>query len=469
MLDQAFSSLEAGAIVRPGTRMDQTQTDTTRLPPHSEDAERSLLGAVLLDGDVLTGVLPLVTPENFYSTAHQKIYDACARLYQEGRRVDAVMIKDELERRGDLERVGGEDYLAHLAAQVPSAAGAEDYARIVSEKAVTRNLIHACTSIQAAAYEGSMPGHELLDWAESQVFALGRGAADTETVGIQSVLNEAFDEIQALIDGGGALCGLSTGYLQLDEMTAGLGRGDLVIVAGRPSMGKTTFCNCVVDHIGVKERQPVLYFSLEVSRQHLVRNMLCARARVELQKVRRGELDQGDIDRLTTAANELMEAPIFIDDSSMCSVIQIRAKARRIKQRHGLGLVVVDYLQLMETGKAENRQQEIAQISRSLKAMAREMEVPVIAISQLNRGVDTRENRVPRMSDLRESGALEQDADLICFLYRESQYRPSPENLHEAEVIIAKQRNGPTGRVPLRFFGHILRFENPAYDSDEGF
>jgi replicative DNA helicase len=446
--------------------MDSAQRSFTRLPPHSEDAERSLLGAILLEGDVLTAVLPLVKAEDFYATAHQKIFEACAHLYHEGgRRIDPVLIKAELERRGDLVKIGGEAYLAQLAAQVPSAAGAADYARIVSEKAVTRNLIHVCTSIQSAAYEGSQPGHELLDWAEAQVFALSRGAADTETVSIQAVLNETFDEIQQLIDTGGAMTGLTTGYVQLDQMTAGLGKGDLVIVAGRPSMGKTTFCNCIVDHVGVKEKKAVVYFSLEVGRQHLVRNMLCSRARVELQRVRRGDLANEDIQKLTEAADHLMEAPIFIDDSSATTVIQMRAKARRIKQRSGLSLVVVDYLQLMETGSAENRQQEIAQISRSLKGMARELEVPVIAISQLNRGVDSRENRVPRMSDLRESGALEQDADLILFLYRESQYNPTPENQREADVIIAKQRNGPTGRVPLHFFGHILRFETPAFEN----
>jgi len=449
--------------------MDQAQKTFTRMPPHSEAAERSLLGAILLEGDVLTQILPLVKAEDFYRTPHQKIYEACAQLFHKGSRVDPVLIKAELERRGDLEKIGGEAFLAQLAAEVPSAAGAEEYARIVSEKAVTRNLVHVCTEIQTAAYEGGQPGHELLDWAEAQVFALSRGAAETDTVSIQNILNDTFDEIQRLIDTGGAMTGLATGFLRLDQLTAGLGKGDLVIVAGRPSMGKTTFCNCIVDHIGVRERQPVVYFSLEVSRQHLVRNMLCSRARVELQRVRRGDLANEDIEKLTQAAGELMEAPIFIDDSSGSTVIQMRAKARRIKQRKGLALVVVDYLQLMETGGAENRQQEIARISRGLKAMARELEVPVIAISQLNRGVDSRENRVPRMSDLRESGALEQDADLILFLYREAQYNPTPENAREAEIIIAKQRNGPTDRIPLHFFGPILRFENPAFQNEAGY
>jgi replicative DNA helicase len=450
--------------------VDQLQKSFTRLPPHSDDAEKSLLGAILLEGDVLTNVISLVSADDFYSTGHQKIYEACTQLFHDGKRVDAVLIKNELKRAGDLEKVGGETFLAQLVAMVPSAAGAEEYARIVSEKAVTRNLIHVCTSIQSSAYEETAAGHDLLDWAEGQIFALGRGAAEQETIRIQSVINEAFDEIQQFIEGGGATTGLSTGFLDLDEILAGMASGDLIIVAGRPSMGKTTFSNCIVDHVGVKERKPVVYFSIEVDRRHLVRNMLCRRARVELHRVRRGLIDREEIKRLTDAANELMDAPIFIDDSSMVTPIQIRAKARRIKQKHGLGMIVVDYIQLMETGRADNRQQEIAQISRQLKAMARELEVPVIAISQLNRGVESRgrEDRRPRMADLRESGSLEQDADVILFLYRECMYNDQADPTH-AEVIIGKQRNGPTGKVGMRFFGDTLRFENEAQNFDESF
>jgi replicative DNA helicase len=419
---------------------------------------------------VLASVIALVTPEDFYATAHQRIFEACSHLFHEGKRVDAVLIKNELRRKGELDKVGGEPYLAQLVAAVPSAAGAEEYARIVSEKAVTRNLIHVCTQIQSSAYEEAAPGHDILDWAEGQIFALGRGAADQDTVRIQSVITEAFDEIQQFIEGGGAGTGLATGFIDLDELLAGLGTGDLIIIAGRPSMGKTTFANCIVDHVGVVERRPVAYFSVEVDRRHLVRNMLCRRAHVELHRVRRGLLDRNEIMKLTDAANELMDAPIFIDDSSMLSPVQIRAKARRIKQKHGLGLIVVDYIQLMETGHAENRQQEVAQISRHLKAMARELDVPVIAMSQLNRGVEgrSREDRRPRMADLRESGSLEQDADVILFLYREIMYNEAADPT-DAEVIIGKQRNGPTGRVQMRFFGDRLCFENRARDPNEPF
>ena len=440
-----------------------------RVPPHSEESEKSLLGAVLIDGDTLGNVMTMVGAADFYFPSHQKIFEACEKLYADGNRIDATLILEALRTSGDLEAVGGEPYLAHLAALVPSSAGAEDYARIVSDKSVLRSLISACTEIQSGAYGGSMPGDELLDWAESQVMSIGRGAADQSMVGIRSILNETFEEINALIAGGGTGTGTPTGYFELDEKTSGLGKGDLVIIAGRPSMGKTTFSNCLVDHIAVVEKLPVVYFSIEVSSSHLVRNMLCSRARVELQRVRRGTLDNDEVEKLTRAAGEMMEAPIFVDDTAGANVLQLRAKARRIKQRHGLGLVVVDYLQLMETGRAENRQQEIAQISRQLKAMARELDVPVIAISQLNRSVDSREDRRPRMSDLRESGALEQDADLIMFLYREYQYKPTEENRNMAEVIIAKQRNGPTGIVPMRFFGHVLRFENATHGTDDGF
>ncbi|MEM8885148.1 MAG: replicative DNA helicase [Planctomycetota bacterium] len=439
------------------------------MPPHSEEAEKSLLGAILLDGDTLTAVMMLVQAEDFYNTAHQKIYAACEKLYSEGKRVDPTLILEALRTSQDLEKIGGEPYLASLAAMVPSPAGAEDYARIVSDKAVLRSLIGTCTEVQNTAYAGSLPGDELLDWAEGQVFSISRGAAAQETVNVRSILNETFEEINALMAGSGAGTGIPTGYYELDEKTSGLGRGDLVIVAGRPSMGKTTFSNCIVDHICCVEKLPCVYFSIEVSRQHLVRNMLCSRARVELQRVRRGAIDADEVEKLTRAAGEMMESNLFVDDTAGANVLQLRAKARRIKQKHGLGLVVVDYLQLMETGNAENRQQEIAQISRQLKAMARELDVPVIAISQLNRSVDSREDRRPRMSDLRESGALEQDADLILFLYREYQYKPSEENRHQAEVIIAKQRNGPTGIVGLNFFGHVLRFENPALGGEDGF
>lgn len=451
------------------TRLPPAVNEGPRVPPHSEESEKSLVGAVILEGDTLTAVMTLVQSEDFYIPAHRKIFEVCESLYGDGKRVDSTLILEALRRKGELESIGGEAYLAHLAARVPSAAGAEDYARIVSDKAVLRSLITTCTSIQTSAYGGAVPGDELLDWAEGQVFSISRGAAEQDTVGIRSILNETFEEINALMAGGGTGTGISTGYFELDEKTSGFGRGDLVIIAGRPSMGKTTFSNCIVDHISVVEKLPVVYFSIEVSSSHLVRNMLCSRARVELQRVRRGTLDSEEIEKLTRAAGELMEAPIFVDDTAGANVLQLRAKARRIKQRHGLGLVVVDYLQLMETGRAENRQQEIAQISRQLKAMARELDVPVIAISQLNRSVDSREDRRPRMSDLRESGALEQDADLIIFLYREYQYKPTEENRNQAEIIIAKQRNGPTGIVPMQFFGHVLRFENPTHGSDDGF
>ncbi len=418
-----------------------------------------MLGALLLDGDSLSDIALYLHAEDIYTPAHQKIYEACIELGHRAQRVDEVTVKEELKRRGDLDAVGGEEYLADLVAFVPSAAGAVDYARIVAEKAIARNLIHYCTNIQAAAYDGSMPGDELLDAAQAQVFGLGR-QGDSSIVNIASILEETLQEIWR--EGPADEGGLHTGFLELDELTGGLQAGDLVIVAGRPSMGKTTFTNGIVDHAAVVEGKPVVVFSLEVGRKQLVRNMLVARSRVEMSKLRRKTTTPDEQLRLAEAASTLTEALIFVDDSTMTTAMQLRAKARRIKQKYGLGLVVLDYVQLMETGGGENRQQEVAQLSRALKGLARELEVPVIAISQLNRSVDAREDHRPRMSDLRESGALEQDADLIIFLYREEQYKQTPENIGLAEAIVAKHRNGPTGTVRLRFTGEHMRFDNLA-------
>jgi len=418
-----------------------------------------VLGALLLDGDALSDISLILHAEDIYTRTHQKIYEACLELGHRAQRVDEVTVKEELKRRGDLDAIGGEEYLADLVAFVPSAAGVVDYAKIVAEKAIARNLIHYCTNIQAAAYDGSMPGDELLDLAQAQVFGLGR-QGDTSLVNIASILEETLQEIW--VDGPAEENGLHTGFLELDELTGGLQAGDLIIVAGRPSMGKTTFTNGIVDHAAVVEGKSVVFFSLEVGRKHLVRNMLVARSRVEMSKLRRKSFTPDEEIRLAEAAHTLEQASIFVDDSTMTTAMQLRSKARRIKQKYGLGLVVLDYVQLMETGGGENRQQEVAQLSRALKGLARELEVPVIAISQLNRSVDSREDHRPRMSDLRESGALEQDADLIIFLYREEQYKQTPENIGLAEAIVAKHRNGPTGTVRLRFTGEHMRFDNLA-------
>ncbi|MFQ5843969.1 MAG: replicative DNA helicase [Planctomycetota bacterium] len=447
-----------------------TQEALTKLPPQAPDAEKSLLGAILLDGDVLTAVMPLVSASDFYVTAHERIYEAMVKLFQQGSRVDATLVKEQLRRHEELERVGGEDYLVELVETVPSAAGAEDYGRLVREKAIARSLIHVCTEVQTAAYEGTPPGDELLDFAENRIFGLSSVAAAMGLARMRDVLNDAFADIERLQSSGGALTGLATGFLELDDVTAGLQAGDLILVAGRPSMGKTTFANCVALNAAISGHVPVAIFSLEVGRRQIVRNLLCSRARVDATKVRRGRLDDTEWDALTRAASDLMEAPIFIDDSSQANPLQLRAKARRIKQKHGLGLLVVDYIQLLESPAAENRNQEMTQISRALKATARELDIPVIAVSQLSRAVDQREDRRPRMSDLRESGALEQDADVILFLYRREYYQPR-EDKHRnlADLIVAKQRNGPTRDVSLAFFGQYLRFENRTRSEEEPF
>ncbi len=436
----------------------------TKIPPQAPDAEKSLLGALLLDGDVLSVVIPLVNASDFYVPAHQVIFEALVNLFQGGSRIDAVLVKEELRRNQALDNVGGDAYLVELVQMVPSAAGAEDYARLVREKSLARSLVHLCTEIQVAAYEGGMPGDDLLDFAENRIFGLSTVAADMGLARMRDVLNEAVREIALLQQQKGALTGCSTGYLKLDELTAGLQAGELIIVAGRPSMGKTTFANCIARNVSLNEGETVANFSMEVSARQVVTNLLCSEAKVDAQHLRRGLLEPEEDARLVEAHTKLQEAPIFIDDSSQTNVVQLRAKARRIKQKYGLGLIIVDYVQLLEAGSAENRQQEMSQISRALKATARELEVPVIAVSQLNRAVDQREDRRPRMSDLRESGALEQDADLILFLYRDEYYHPEKEQSRNlAELIIAKQRNGPTGKVDLRFSGQYLRFDNIQY------
>ncbi|MFB3065988.1 MAG: replicative DNA helicase [Planctomycetota bacterium] len=433
----------------------------TKVPPQAPDAEKSVLGAILLKGDVLLEVAPLISASDFYDLTNQRIYEALLGLFQSGSRVDPVLIREELARRGELEKVGGVEYLTHLAEMVPSAAGAEHYARLVRKKSLARSLINLCTEIQGLAYEGGLHGEELLDLAENRIFSLSKIAADLGLARMRDILNEALSDIAATQASKGALTGLATGFLRLDELTAGLHGGELIIVAGRPAMGKTTFANCIAKNVALHQNKTVAIFSMEVNAKQVVTNLLCSEAKVDALALRRGLLEAEQEAQLANAASRLEQTPIYIDDFSNTNVLQLRAKARRIKQKYGLGLLIVDYVQLLETVSMDNRQQEMAQISRGLKATARELDVPLIAVSQLNRAVDQREDRRPRMSDLRESGALEQDADLILFIYRDEYYHPEKEQSRNlAEVIIAKQRNGPTGKVDLRFSGQYLRFDN---------
>jgi len=442
-----------------------------RVPPHNLEAEASFLGSAVLDQEILGDSAQILSPDDFYSTRHQILYETLLDLYDRGQAVDLVILKDVLSAAGKLEKAGGVEGLVSITESVPSAANGMHYAEIVRQKAIVRRLIQSATKIIQEAQGGSgFAVDELLDRAEQAIFEIASNRDSTSAVEISEILKETFDKIDRMSEAGGGLEGLGTGFYDLDNMTAGLQPSQLVVVAGRPSMGKTSFALAVAANAALREEKTIVIFSLETSRQQITENILCMRSRVDAHRLRKGEITEEEWPRLTDAADRLSASRIIIDDSPGLTPLALKAKARRIKAKHGLGLIVVDYLQLMDAPQAESRQQEISVISRSLKAVGRELEVPVIALSQLNRSVDAREDHRPRLSDLRESGAIEQDADIILFLFREEYYEPTEENRGMAEVIVAKQRNGPTGKVDLRFRGSCLRFENPALPGhDDGF
>jgi len=433
-----------------------------RVPPHNLEAEASFLGSAILDSDVLGDSAQILKPEDFYSSQHQVLYDTLLKLYDRGQAVDLVILKDVLSTEGLLDKVGGVENLVRIAESVPSSANGLHYADIVREKGTVRRLIQSATRIIQEALQAGLPVDDLVDRAEQAIFQVSRDRERSDAAEISEILKETFDKIDRMHEEGGAFVGLETGFYDLDNMTAGLQPAHLVIVAGRPSMGKTSFALALAGHVAVRERRPVAIFSLETSRHQIAENMLCMRAGVDAHRLRKGEITEEEWPRLTDAADKLSAARIVIDDTPGMSPLAIKAKARRLKARGDLGMIVVDYLQLMDAPAAESRQHEISVISRSLKSLARELDLPVLALSQLNRSVDAREDHRPRLSDLRESGAIEQDADLILFLFREEYYDPTEENRGMAEVIVAKQRNGPTGKIDLRFRGSCLRFENPT-------
>ncbi len=449
-----------------------------RLPPQSLEGEMSVLGGILLDNQALNPVLEILTPDDFYKESHRKIFSAIVALSERGEPADMVTLSAELESRGDIEAVGGAPYLASLVDYVPTAANIVYYSKLVKEKAISRRLISTATEIATRGYEGG-DVEEILDWAEKSIFDITGMKTRPSYYSTREILKDTFKAIEELYNRKETVTGVPTGFTDLDQMTAGLQPGDLVIVAGRPSMGKTAFCLNLVENAAVhnKEKVPTVIFSLEMGKEQLVQRMLCSISRVDASRMRTGHLHEDDWPKLTTGAGKLAEAPIFIDDTPGISVLELRSKARRLKSEQGLGLVVVDYLQLMQGHNAESRQQEISEISRSLKALAKELNVPVVALSQLNRSLENRTDKRPIMADLRESGAIEQDADVIMFVYREAVYCEACRNRektcdkgHEmdAEIIIGKQRNGPIGTVNLTFRGMYTRFENQAR-RDDGF
>ncbi|MBI3009806.1 MAG: replicative DNA helicase [Candidatus Omnitrophica bacterium] len=441
-------------------------TTIERLPPQNVEAEQAVLGSMLLESEAIARSAELLDESSFYKDTHRKIFAALIALYRNDAPVDLVTVTEELRQRHHLEEIGGASYLATLTSVVPTAANAEYYCRIVKQKAVLRDLIRVSTQIATDCYETSHDPDLLLDKAEMQIFDIASKKLKNDAVAMKDIIKSSIEMIDMLYQRKGMITGLPTGFLELDQQLAGLQMADLIVVAGRPAMGKSSFALCVAEYIALTQKAGVMIFSPEMSKENIVQRMLCSHARINAHNVRSGMLSTSDWPNLTKAAGKLSEAPIFIDDSPGISVLELRAKARRLKSRHNIQLVIVDYLQLMEESSySENRQQEISVISRSLKALARELAVPVIAVSQLSRAPERRESFRPRLSDLRESGAIEQDADVVLMLFREDYYNPTDENRGVAEIIIAKQRNGPTGSVRLAFINEYTRFENLAQTS----
>ncbi len=441
------------------------KTTFERVPPQNVEAEAAVLGAILLDRDALVKAFEVLQPEHFYREAHQRIFTACQELFERNEPVDLITLANELTRRQQLEPMGGNPYLASLAEAVPTAANVLYHASIVRGKALLRELIGACTSIISSCYEETEPTETVLDRAETRVFDVSKDRIRPSFRPIKSLLKSAFEDIERLYSRKGHVTGVPTGFTLLDDLTGGLQHSDLIIIAGRPSMGKTSFALGMAMHAAMEERVSTGIFSLEMSMSHVVQRMLCAEARVEAYRLRTGRLGDRDWPKLTTAAGRLSEAPIHIDDTPSMNVLELRAKARRVKAEHGTGLLVIDYLQLLKGGgRFESRQQEMTEICRSLKSLAKELEIPIVALSQLSRAVEAREDKKPQLADLRESGAIEQDADLVAFIYRPGYYKalksPEAEDNYEAELIVAKQRNGPTDTVPLIFRREYMRFEN---------
>jgi len=448
-----------------------------RLPPQNLEAEMSVLGGILLENEALNRALEVLRAEDFYRNSHRKIFAALIALSERSEPADLVTLTAALKEQGTLEEAGGSAYLNTLVDFVPTAANIAYYCRLVKDKAIARQLIRVATDIAGRGFEG-VEVEKALDWAESEIFKIAEMKTRPSFFSTKDIVKDTIKTIEKLYDRKEQITGIPSGFTDLDNMTSGLQPGDLVIVAGRPSMGKTAFCLNLIEYatMHIEKPVPAAIFSLEMGKEQLVQRMLCSVARIDANRVRNGKLAQSEFPALVNAAGLLAEAPIYIDDTAGISVLELRSKARRLKAEKGLGIIVIDYLQLMQGSNTESRQQEISEISRSLKGLAKELQVPVIALSQLNRSLENRTDKRPIMADLRESGAIEQDADVILFLYREAVYCDackkrdgSCDQNHErsAEVIIGKQRNGPLGVESLTFFGEFLRFESQSRRRDD--
>jgi replicative DNA helicase len=434
-----------------------------KIPPQNLEAEMAVLGSMLLDEDAISVACESLDIGSFYKDSHKKIFEAMLDLYNANKAVDLITLTDGLKKNGLLEEIGGVSFLTALANSVPTAANINNYVNIVKEKSILRTLISNATRIVSLCYESEGNIDEVVDSAERFIFEVSDRKTHGTYLHLKEIVKDSIETIDILYQKKAHVTGIPTGYIDFDTKTSGLQPSDLIVIAGRPSMGKSALAIGIAEYAGVVEKIPLAIFSLEMAKEQLVQRMLCSHAKVDAHKVRTGYLATSDWPRLTAAAGKLSEAPIFIDDSPAISVMELRAKARRLKAHQDIQLLILDYLQLMRgTYSAENRQQEISEISRSLKALARELSIPIVAISQLSRAVEARQDHRPQLSDLRESGAIEQDADVVALILREEYYNPTADNQGMAEVIIAKQRNGPVGSLRLAFIKEYTRFENIA-------
>lgn len=443
-----------------------SKTDHLRVPPHNLEAEASVLGSLMLDKDAVIKIADLLKLGDFYKDDHNLIYETMLALYEEREPIDVLSLSNKLEEKGKLERVGGSSYLASLVNTVPSATNVVHYAKVVQKKALLRRLITAASDIIELGYDESEDAQKLLDEAEQKIFAVSQKYIKQDFIPIKSILELAFNRIDELHKSDNAFRGVETHYPDLDNLLAGLQKSDLIILAARPSVGKTTFALDLARQVGVYSKVPVGIFSLEMGADQLVDRMIAAQAGVDLWRLRTGKLSSegvgNDFEKISDAMGILSEAPIFIDDSGSLNIMEMRTMARRLQAEHDLGLIIVDYLQLMEgrSSRGDNRVQEISEISRGLKQLARELNIPVIALSQLSRAVESRPDQIPKLSDLRESGSIEQDADVVMFLYREDRVKPDTPNKGIADIIIAKHRNGPVGKISLFFEENSTTFKS---------
>jgi replicative DNA helicase len=437
--------------------------DFERTPPHDVAAEQCVLGGMLISKDAISDVMEVIRPQDHYRPAHQLVHEAILELYGRGEPADAVTVADLLTKRSDLGRIGGATYLHTLIASVPTAANAGYYARIVRERAILRRLVEAGTRIVQLGYNGDGDADELVDRAEAEIYGVTERRVSEDYLPLAEIMPGALDEIEAIGSRGGVMTGVPTGFADLDALTNGLHPGQMIVIAARPAIGKSTLALDLARAATVKHGLPTVIFSLEMSRNEITMRLLSAEARVPLHAMRTGQMGEEDWARLARRMSEVVDAPLYIDDSPNMSMMEIRAKCRRLKQRHDLRLVIIDYLQLMSSPRrVENRQQEVSDMSRSLKLLAKELDVPVVAISQLNRGPEQRNDKRPLLSDLRESGSIEQDSDVVILLHREDAYERESPRAGEADLIVAKHRNGPTTTVTVAFQGHYSRFVDMA-------